>query len=114
MMVILKNESPKRKQVYVLIGNEPFEACRERAQKVIEWGGEPYCQPLMPLNALSRTHVKELHGWHAQALRDFARFYNRHLWRSMTLQEYKPRINEPKPFDEGGAPYYAEGGLVYA
>lgn len=102
MMAILKDESPKRKQVYVLIGNEPFDACQERAQKVIEWGGEPYCQPLMSLNALSRQHVKEQHGWTAPRLRDFARFYNRHLWRSMHLSEYKPRQFEPEPFREGG------------
>src|SRR3989304_6263671 len=38
MMTILKGESPKKKQVYVLIGNEPIAACHERAQKVIEWG----------------------------------------------------------------------------
>jgi hypothetical protein len=99
MMAILKDESPKRKQVYVLIGNEPFEACQERAQKVIEWGGEPYCQPVMALDVLDRQDVTVAHDWSAQKLRDFARFYNRHLWRSMALADYKPRLAERQPFD---------------
>lgn len=98
MMAILADESPKRKQVYVLIGNEPFETCYERAQKVIAWGGEPYCQPLMPLNALSKAQITVRHDWTAQRLRDFARFYNRHLWRSMSLTAYKPRVNDPETF----------------
>lgn len=100
MMHILRAESPKRKQVYVLIGNEPFGACYERAQKVIEWGGEPYCQPLMPLNALSRQHVTVRHDWTTQRLRDFARFYNRHLWRNLELREYLPRKIEREPFGD--------------
>ncbi len=102
MMEILRTESAGRKQVYVLIGNEPMAACQERAQKVIEWGGEPYCQPLMPLNALSRQHVTVRHDWTAQRLRDFARFYNRHLWRNLQLHEYKPRKQEREPFAQEG------------
>ena len=31
----------RRKRVYVLIGNEPFEACMERIRKVIELDGDP-------------------------------------------------------------------------
>lgn len=94
MMEILKGESPKRKQVYVLIGNEPIEACYERACKVIEWGGEPYVQPVMPLNALSRNDLKVNYDWDWQGLKDMQRFYNRHLWRTFKLNEYKPRKNE--------------------
>lgn len=95
MMEILKAESPKRKQVYVLLGNEPMAACLERASKVIEWGGEPYCQPMMPLNALSRSDLTVRYDWTWQKLKDVARFFNRHLWRSIPLAEYKPRKNEP-------------------
>lgn len=98
MMKILQDVSPRRKQVYVLIGNEPFESCHERAQKVIEWGGEPYLQPVMPLNALSRDTLRLAHGWTYTQLRDMQRFYNRHLWRSMPLWEYRPRWQEPRPF----------------
>lgn len=89
MMRILAGESPKRKQVYVLVGNEPFEACAERARKVIEWGGEPYVQPLMPLNALSRQDIKVAYDWTADRLRAFQRYYNRHLWRYCEFDDYK-------------------------
>jgi len=94
MMMILKNESPKRKQVYVLIGNEPITSCYERAQKVIEWGGEPYIQPLLPLNALSRDALKVAYDWTWQHLKDFQRYYNRHLWRYFTLDKYVNRKGE--------------------
>lgn len=98
MMTILKDESPKRKQVYVLIGNEPIAACQERAQKVIEWGGEPYVQPLLPLNALSRDDLKIAYDWTWQRLKDFQRYYNRHLWRYISLYEYNNRRGERPPF----------------
>lgn len=95
MMDILRDESPKRKQVYVLIGNEPIAACHERAQKVVEWGGEPYVQPLLPLNALSRYDLKVAYDWDWQKLKDMQRYYNRHLWRYVPLHEYKGRKNGP-------------------
>lgn len=98
MMDILRNESPKRKQVYVLIGNEPIAACYERAQKVIEWGCEPYLQPLMPLNALSRDHLKIAYDWDFQKLKDMQRYYNRHLWRYFPLDEYSNRKGERPVF----------------
>lgn len=101
MMKVLAEESPKKKQVYVLIGNEPIEACYERALKVIEWGGEPYVQPLLPLNALSRDALKVRHDWTHQGLKDFARYFNRHLWRSFPIEEYRPRQREPLPFAGG-------------
>jgi hypothetical protein len=100
MMTVLAGEAPRRKQVYVLIGNEPIAACYERARKVIEWGGEPYCQPVMPLNALSRDQVMVRHDWTLQLLRDFARFFNRHLWRTLELRDYLPRLAERAPFAE--------------
>jgi len=100
MMGTLAGESARRKQVYVLIGNEPLASCYERARKVIEWGGEPYCQPVMPLNALSRDQVMIRHDWTLALLRDFARYFNRHLWRSLELRDYLPRLGEPRPFAE--------------
>lgn len=110
MMEILASESPKRKQVYVLIGNEPIAACQERAQKVIEWGGEPYVQPLMPLNALSRDHLKVGYDWTFQKLKDFQRYYNRHLWRYMKLSEYNNRKGERPPFEN--QPVYEKRGQL--
>lgn len=101
MMEILKDVSPRKKRVYVLIGNEPFSACYERAQKVIEWGGEPYCQPLMPLNALSRDTLTIRYDWTVQRLKDFARYYNRPaLWRTISLREYSNRAGETPPFEK--------------
>lgn len=98
MMQILKGESAKRKQVYVLIGNEPIAACYERAQKVIEWGGEPYVQPLLPLNALDRDHLKVAYDWTWTQLKDFQRYYNRHLWRYVKLHEYSNRKGQAPVF----------------
>lgn len=98
MMDILEGVAPHKKQVYVLIGNEPISACHERAQKVIAWGGEPYVQPLMPLNTLSRDHLKVAHDWTYQKLKDMQRYYNRHLWRYFPLHEYSNRKGEQPPF----------------
>jgi hypothetical protein len=98
MMDLLKNESPRRKQVYVLIGNEPIAACHERAQKVIEWGGEPYIQPLIPLNALRRDDLKVAFDWTWLKLKDMQRYYNRHLWRYFPLSEYSNRKGQISMF----------------
>lgn len=97
MMAILKDEKSKRKRVYVLIGNEPIEACYERALKVLEWGGEPYCQPLLPLNYLGGP-IRARHDWTEQLLRDFARYFNRFLWKYVPLSEYSNRKGETPPF----------------
>jgi hypothetical protein len=98
MMALLRAESPRKKQVYVLIGNEPIASCYERARKVIEWGGEPYCQPVMALNALTRQAVMVRHDWSAGLLRDFARYFNRRIWRAAPIWEYSDRKDEAPPF----------------
>ena len=97
MMKVLSAESAKKKQVYVLIGNEPIDTCYERARKVIEWGGEPYCQPELALDTLTRDPLVK-HDWTAEKLRDFSRYFNRHLWRSVPIEEYMPRKFQPNPF----------------
>lgn len=97
MMDILRQEPSRRKQVYVLIGNEPISACHERVLKVLEWGGEPYCQPLLDLNYLGGP-IRVRHDWSEQQLRDFARWANRHLWRYCNLAGYHPRRYESPPF----------------
>lgn len=98
MTRILFNVPASRKRVYVLLGNEPIATCLERARKVIEWGCEPYCQPVMRLNVLSRDDLWIRHDWTKQKLKDMARYFNRYLWRSVPLAEYKPRQGEPAPF----------------
>lgn len=98
MMKILRDEPQYKKRVYVLIGNEPIESCYERAVKVIEWGGEPFCQPVMPLNALSKDELTIRYDWSLQKLRDFARYFNRFLYKYAPLTEYVNRKGEPPTF----------------
>lgn len=97
VMGMLKNEPARRKRVYVLIGNEPIAACYERIVKVIEWGGEPHCQPIMALNTLvKRPQVR--HDWTERKLQDMARWANRWIWRSVPIQEYRPIQNQKPTF----------------
>lgn len=90
MARILKDESGSRKRVYVLIGNEPIASCYERAQKVREWECEPYCQPVLSLNALDRHQYLIRHDWTPELLNGFARYYDRWIWRSgkIGLKDY--------------------------
>lgn len=91
---ILHAETAKRKRVYVLIGNEPFEACYRRIRQVIEWGCEPHVQPLIALNSLQREPLVR-HDWTAQKLKDLARWANKWLWRTCSFEEYAPQKNRP-------------------
>lgn len=88
VMKMLSDVPNGRKRVYVLIGNEPFEQCHERTMKVIEWGGEPHCQPVMALNTLTKTPMIR-HDWNKRLLKNYARWANRFLWRSIPFEEYK-------------------------
>lgn len=95
MMLILKDEPANTKRVYVLIGNEPVASCHERILKVIEWGGEPHCQPIMALNTLvKRPQVR--HDWTEQKLRDMARWANRWIWRTVPFEKYNYAIKSRK------------------
>jgi len=87
VMQMLKAEPAKRKRVYVLIGNEPFDACMGRIREVIEWGGEPHVQPYIKLNALEKKpHVR--FDWTEQKLRDVARWANGFAWRSCKFEDF--------------------------
>jgi hypothetical protein len=96
---------PYRRRVYVLIGNEPFEACMERIREVIAWGGEPHVQPYIKLNALKRRPWARF-DWTVQRLTDVARWANGHLWRKTPFDEYDRSAKKPRP-DR----YRAEDGL---
>jgi hypothetical protein len=61
-MHMLKELPPKKQRVYVLIGNEPVEACLGRLREVVEWGGEPHAQPFIKLNALQKIRACVLIG----------------------------------------------------
>lgn len=86
-MLRKRGVAPKRIKVYVLIGNEPVHECLARIRCVLEWGGEPHCQPYLKLNTL----VKEpwvRHDWTARKLMDMARWANRRIWRYASFAEY--------------------------
>lgn len=78
----------RRKRVYVLIGNEPVEACMERIVKVIELGAEPYSQPVMKLNATERRPWVRF-DWTEQLLVDVARWVNQRRWKYCSFAEYR-------------------------
>lgn len=85
---MLKDVSPRRKLVYTLIGNEPFDACMQRISEVIGWGGEPYAQPYMKLNALEkRPHVR--FDWSEPLLRRVQRWVNGRFWRYTDFAGYR-------------------------
>lgn len=91
VMRMLKDVSPRRKQVYVLIGNEPKAACLERIAEVRAWGGEPYVQPYMKLNALvKRPHVR--FDWTERDLLKVQRWVNGRFIKYATLDEYDPSM----------------------
>jgi hypothetical protein len=86
---------PRRIQVYVLIGNEPEEACMARIRQVVDWGGEPYAQPIMKLNSLTRSAWVRYDWGSEQRLRQVQRWTNARLWRGAggefrPFEEYNP------------------------
>jgi hypothetical protein len=86
---VLKGVSARRKQVYTMIGHEPFEVCMERLRRVIAWGGEPYAQPFIKLNALSKTPAIR-HDWSPVLLARVQRWVNRRVWRDVPFEQYRP------------------------
>lgn len=95
VMRMLRGEPARRKRVYVLIGNEPFDSCMDRIQMVIASGCEPHVQPYIKLNALERRPQVRF-DWNEQKLRDVARWANGFVWRSAPFAEYdRHRKNVP-------------------
>lgn len=98
VMRMLRGEPPRRKQVYTMIGHEPFDVCMDRIQRVIAWGGEPYAQPFMQLNTLEKR-PKVRHDWTELKLRQVARWVNRHIWRKTPFAEYNASAKTPRAID---------------
>jgi hypothetical protein len=97
-MTMLRAVPQRRKQVYTLIGNEPFDACMQRIQEVISWGGEPYAQPFMKLNALEkRPHVR--FDWTERRLRQVQRWVNGRFWKFTNFDGYDASIRSASPND---------------
>ena len=129
VMRMLKAEPAKRKRVYVLIGNEPFEACMQRIREVIEHGCEPHVQPEIKLTALEkRPWVKDSLDWQAEAerrglrvtprhdsltegemlLRNVARWANSGSGRKCTFDEWDPSRNNSRAIAPDPQPVYDE------
>jgi hypothetical protein len=104
-MLRQRGVSSRNIQVYVLIGNEPIAECMRRILQVIEWGGEPYVQPVMKLNALTKEPWVR-HNWTAHGLKKVQRWANRHLWRKTRFEDYDASIktNTPIRLPSGAAP----------
>lgn len=95
VMKMLEHLPAKKKRVYVLLGNEPIEACLQRLREVIAWGGEPHAQPFMKLNALEkRPHPR--FDWTEQKLIDMARWANRRIWRYAPFEDYGASIKSAR------------------
>lgn len=84
---VLKDVPARRKQVYTMIGHEPFAVCMDRIQKVIASGGEPYAQPFIKLNSLSKTPAVR-HDWTPRRLKQVQRWVNRRIWRYASFADY--------------------------
>ena len=92
---ILSGVRSRMKQVYVLAGNEPIAQCYQRAIEVIEWGGEPHVQYLRPLDWLGdRTTLRHRFDWTDQLGRDFCRYFNRRVWKTVGIHSYQPRLKD--------------------
>lgn len=97
--------SARRRQVYTMIGNEPFDACMHRIRQVIGWGGEPYAQPFMKLNALiKRPHVR--FDWTEARLKAVQRWVNGRFWRYTDFASYNSSIKSLSPI--GGGDLFGE------
>jgi hypothetical protein len=88
---MLKDVSPRRKQVYTMIGHEPFDVCMDRIQKVIASGGEPYAQPMLQLNTLVKE-PKVRYDWTLLKLKQVQRWVNRRLWRYTPFGQYDANV----------------------
>lgn len=92
---MLKAEPSRRKRVYTIIGNEPFEPCMERIHKTIEAGCEPHAQPFLDLTAMTRE-PRARFDWTTQKLKDVARWCNGWLWRQIPFTEYDRTASKRK------------------
>ena len=93
-MAVLRPIRPARTRIYVLVGNEPVDACLHRIHRVLEWGGEPHVQPLIKLNARHKTPWVR-HDWTRRKLLAVARWANRRIWRSVPFEKYHRNFKAP-------------------
>jgi hypothetical protein len=88
---MLRHIAPRRKQVYVMIGGEPFDACMDRIKETIAWGCEPYVQPFIKLTSLVyRPNVR--FDWTVRRLRAVQRWVNGRYWKYTSFENYNSSI----------------------
>jgi hypothetical protein len=92
---ILKDVRPRLKQVYTMIGHEPFDVCMARIESVIARGGEPYAQPFIKLNSLKKEPAIR-HDWTPLKLKQVQRWVNRRIWRKAPFSEYDANVRSVK------------------
>jgi len=102
MAMLRKYEvSPARIQVYTLIGNEPIGVCMGRIKEVIQWGGQPYAQPVMKLNALKKEPMVR-HDWSRRMLIDVQRWANGRYWKyAPDFADYRRSTYTSKQIEPG-------------
>lgn len=88
----------RRIQVYVMIGHEPFAECMARIRRVIDLKGEPYVQPIMKLNTLTKEPWVR-HDWTARKLKQVQRWVNRRLWRTVAFADYDASVKTVRHAD---------------
>lgn len=100
VFAMLREFPARRKQVYTMIGHEPFDVCMDRIQRVIALGGEPYAQPFIKLNSLTREPAVR-HDWTIERLRWVQRWTNRRIWRKVKFADYNPTARGPRGGQDG-------------
>ena len=67
----------------------------DRIKRVIAWGGEPYSQPVMKLNALEKKPMVRF-DWTHQRLKDVSRWVNRWLWKYTAFEGYAGSVKSSR------------------
>lgn len=109
VMRMLAGVAPRKKQVYVLIGNEPFDACMHRINQVIGWGGEPYAQPEMKLTATEKRPWVRF-DWSERKLGQVKRWVNGRFWKYTPFDQYDAAFKTSEQADRALADLFDIGG----
>lgn len=102
VMKMIKEEKANCKRPYVLIGNEPKEACVQRIMECLEMGCEPHVQPEIKLKANEKKYWVRF-DWTSQELKRVQKWVNSFAFRSCRLKDFNPRLHRDR--------YDAEQGL---
>jgi hypothetical protein len=99
VMKMLESEPGYRKRPYVLIGNEPYEACMKRIHDTLDAGCDPHVQPEIKLHSKEKKYWVK-HDWTYRKLIDVARWVNSHSAKNgMPFKDYDARYQKPAEFN---------------